>query len=93
MLHAVEGVVGVVVQVETREQRKGAVDQLHRHPLQRAHRRRYLQQAQVDRLLGAEQLAGGDAEDEAVADLAGGAGDGDSYGIAHEFISWVVFGY
>ncbi len=40
-------------------------------------------QAQVDRLVGAEQLAGGDAEEQAVADLPGGAGDGDSYGVAH----------
>ena len=61
--------------------------ELHRHALQRAHRLRDLQQAQIDRLLGAEQLPAGDAKDDAVADLTGGAGDGDSYGIAHEFIS------
>ena len=79
------------MQVETGEQREGAVDQLHRDSLERAHRRRDLEQAQIDRLIGTEQLAAGDAEDEAVADLAGSAGDGHTNGIAHEFISWVRF--
>ena len=64
---------------------------LHRHALERAHRRRDLEQAQVDGLVGAEQLPAGDAEDEAVADLTGCAGDGHSYGIAHKFISWVRY--
>ena len=81
----------VVVQVEPREQRKRAVDELHRHALQRAHRGWYLQQAQIDRLLGTEQLPAGDAEHEAVADLAGGARDGDSYWFAHWFISCLRF--
>ncbi len=80
---------GVVVRSRPGEQREGAVDELHRDALERAHRLRDLEQAQVDGLLGPEQLAAGDAEDDAVADLAGGAGDGHSYGIAHEFISWV----
>ena len=78
-VHAVEGVVRVVVQIEPAQQRKGAVDQLHRDALERAHRRRDLQQPQIDRLIGAEQLPGGDAKDEAVADLPGCAGDCDSY--------------
>ena len=43
---------GAVVEVEARKQREGTVDQLHRHSLQRAHRLRHLQQAQVDGLLG-----------------------------------------
>ena len=51
-LAAVEGVGGVVVQVEAREQREGAVDELHRHALERAHRLGDLEQAQVDRLVG-----------------------------------------
>ena len=38
---------------------------------------------QVDRGVGAEHLAAGDAEEERVADLAGGAGDGDLDGGAH----------
>ena len=77
MFDAVEGIVGVVVQVKPGEQREGAVDELHRHALKRAHRLGDLQQPQIDRLVGAEQLPGGDAKDEAVADLPGGAGDGD----------------
>ena len=39
-----------------------------------------LQQLQDDRLVLAERLAGGDAGEDAVADLPGGAGDGDSEG-------------
>ena len=87
-VHTVERVVGVVVQVEPGEQRERAVDELHRHALERPHRLRDLEQAQVDRLVRAEQLPAGDAEHDAVADLAGCAGDGDSYGVAHRFISW-----
>ena len=41
---------------------------------------RDLEQLQDDRLVGAEHLAGGDAEQEGVADLAGGAGDRDAEG-------------
>ena len=41
-----------------------------------------LQQAQLDRHVRAEQLAGGDAEEQGVADLAGRAGDGDVHGSA-----------
>ena len=66
------------------EQREGAVDELHRDALERAHRLGDLEQAQVDGLVGAEQLSAGDAEHEAVADLAGGAGDGHTYGVAHK---------
>ena len=37
-----------------------------------------LEQREVNRGVGAEQLAAGDPEQERVADLAGGAGDGNS---------------
>ena len=40
----------------------------------------HLQQLQDERLVLAEHLAGGDAEEEAVADVPGGAGDGDAEG-------------
>ena len=36
----------------------------------------HLEQVQVHRPVGAEQLSGGDPEQQRVADLAGGAGDG-----------------
>ena len=70
---------GIVVQIQPCQQRKGAVDQLHRDAVERAHRGRDLQQSQIDGLVGAEQLPGGDAKHEAVADLTGRAGDCDSY--------------
>src|ERR1019366_5810312 len=84
----VEGVGGMIVEVEAGKQRKGAVDQLHGHALEGAHRLGDLEQAQIDGLLGTEKLSAGDAKDDAVADLSGCAGDGHSYWIAHEiFIS------
>ena len=44
----------------------------------------HLEQLQDDRLVLAEHLAGGDAEEQGVADLAGGAGDRDADGgLAH----------
>ena len=45
---------------------------------------RQLEQLQDHRLILAEHFAGGDAEEEGVADLAGGAGDGDADGCFHE---------
>ena len=49
---------------------------------------RQLEQLQDDGLVLAEHLAGGDAEEEGVADLAGGAGDGDADGCFHGQSSW-----
>ena len=72
---AVEGLVGVVGDLDALEQREGAVEQLERGALGGLDRVGDLEQAQLDLLVGAEQLAGGDAEQERVADLAGGAGD------------------
>ena len=68
---------GVGGDVDAREQREGAVVELHRGALGGLERRLDLEQAQAHRGVGAEQLAGGDAEQQRVADLAGGAGDGD----------------
>ena len=77
---AVEGLVGVVVDVDPGQQREGAVVELHRGALGGLDRLRDLEQRQVDGGVGPEQLAAGDAEQQRVADLAGGAGDGDAYG-------------
>ena len=71
------------MQIEVGDERKGTVDQLHRDPLERSHRLRNLQQAQIDLLPATQQLPAGDAKHDAVADLPGGAGDSDSYGVAH----------
>ena len=42
---------------------------------------RHFEQLQDDRLVLAEHFAGGDAEQQGVADLAGGAGDGNANGL------------
>jgi hypothetical protein len=45
---------------------------------------RDLEQPQLHRGVGPEDGAAGDAEEQAVADLAGGAGDGHLDGLGHE---------
>ena len=65
------------------QQREGAVVELHRGALGRLDRVRDLEQAQLDRRLVAEHLPAGDPEQQRVADLPGGAGDGDLDGVAH----------
>ena len=63
--------------VDAAEQREGAVVELHRGALGGLDRVGDLQQAQLHLGVRAEHLAGGDAEEDRVADLAGGAGDCD----------------
>ena len=58
------------------QQREGAVLELHRHALQRGQGRVELEHVEVDGGARAEHLAGRDPEEERVADLSGGAGDG-----------------
>ena len=74
---AVEDRVGVVADLHARERREGAVVELHDDALERLERRGDLEQAQLHRGVRPEQGTARDAEQEAVADLAGGAGDGD----------------
>ena len=59
-------------------------------PLQRLLRLfvRDLEQLQDDGLLGAEHVAAGDPEQQAVADLTGGTGDRDAHGGFHGEGSW-----
>ena len=73
-------------QFDADKQRERAILQLHDHALQRLlglfHR--HFEQAQHDGLVLAEHFARRDAEQDGVADLAGGAGDGDANGfLAH----------
>ena len=72
---------GIVVDVDPGEQREGAVVELHRRALGGLDRIGDLEQAQVHRGVGPEHLAAGDPEEQRVADLARGAGDGDVDGV------------
>ena len=76
-----EGGVGVVGLHHAVQQREGAVLELHGHALEGAEGRRDLQHLEDDRLVGPEHRPAGDAEQQAVADLAGGPGDGDADGL------------
>ena len=73
---AVERLLRVVVDVDPGQQREGAVEQLERGALRGLDRLGYLEQVQVHRPVRAEELSGGDPEQQRVADLAGGAGHG-----------------
>ena len=77
-----EGLAGVAREHQAAQQREGAVVELHGDALQRLLDlvNRDLEQLEDDRLVLAERLAGGDARQDRVADLAGGAGDGDAQG-------------
>ena len=59
---------------------KRAVVQFHHHALERRQGRLDFDEVQDDRLVRPEHRAGGDAEQEGITDLAGGAGDGDTNG-------------
>ena len=77
---AVEGLIGVGGADDRVEQREGAVLELHAHAVERRQGGRQLQQLEPDRGVRAEHLARRDAEEQRVADLAGGAGHRDAYG-------------
>ena len=83
-----KAVVGVVGLDDAGEQREGAVVELHRD----AARARPMaggisSSCRMTGWSGPSRCAAGDAEEEAVADLAGGSGDGDAYGGLHESFS------
>ena len=79
-VHTFEGLVVVVGLHDAFQQRERAVLHLHHHAPQGVERGRDLLQVQDDGLVRPEHLTAGDAEQEAVADLAGGAGDGHADG-------------
>jgi hypothetical protein len=60
------------------EQGERAVVEFHHHALARGLRLRQVEQLQIYRLVLAQHFAAGDAEQQAVADLPGGTGHGDS---------------
>ena len=69
-----------------REERQRAVLELHHDAFQRGLRfvERQFEKLQDDRLVLAQHFACRDSKHQAVADLAGGAGDGDADGSFHE---------
>ena len=79
-IDAVEDRVGVVADLHAGERRERAVVELHDHTLEGLQRRRDLQQPQLDRTISAEERPARKSEQQAVADLSGGAGDGDLEG-------------
>jgi hypothetical protein len=78
-----EGQVGVVGLHHPREQGECAILELHGNAFECAESRSDLEHLQDHGLVGTEHLARCDAEQEAVADLAGGTGDGYSYWFIH----------
>ncbi len=82
---AVERGAGIVGDVDAPQQRECAVVELHRGALGRLDRLRDLQQAELDRGVGPDELSGGDPEQQRVADLTGRTGDGHGDGsLGHE---------
>src|SRR5437899_697749 len=76
-VRALERLLCLAGQDHAGEHGEGAVVELHRDAFQRLHRRLDLEHAEDDRLICTEHLAGGDPEEERVADLAGRTGDRD----------------
>jgi hypothetical protein len=83
VLHPVEGDVRVVGRDDAVQEREGAVVELHDDALERLQRGRDLQEPQDHGLVASQEVAGGDAEEEGVADLTGGAGHRDVHGCVH----------
>jgi diadenosine tetraphosphate (Ap4A) HIT family hydrolase len=81
-VHVLEGDIGVAGQDHVLQQWEGAVFQLHGHALQRLLRtlNRDFQQLQNDWLVLAQHLARGDAEQQGIADIASGTGNGHADG-------------
>ena len=72
--------VGIIGGEHAGQQWEGAVFQFHDHPLAGLLGLRQVEQLQDHGLILAQHFAAGDAEQEAITDLAGGAGDRDSDG-------------
>ena len=90
-VHAVEGLVRVVVDVDALQQRERAVVELHRRSLRRLDGIGDLEQRQVNGGVRTEQLTARDTKQEGVTDLACCSGDLYSYrAIRQLLISWVV---
>jgi len=74
---------GLSGRLDAGEERERAVLELHEGAVERRQRGGDFEEAERDGLVGAEHVARGDAEDQGVADLASGPGDGDLDGFLH----------
>src|SRR5437773_2246440 len=83
---AVEGSLGVIGDLGPGQKWEGAVIELHRRTLRGLHCVGDLEQAEVDLGLLAEHLGRRDPKQDRVADLTGGAGDGDLHWAAHDLL-------
>jgi len=81
---ALECTVDVVEDLNAGQGRERTVVEFHRGALGSLHGLRDLQQVQLDGHVRAEQLAGSNAEQEGVADVAGCASDGDDTRFCHD---------
>jgi hypothetical protein len=77
-VHVAESDRRIVRDHETREPRKGAVLRLHHQAADGGLGLRPIKELHDDGLVGAKDIAAGEAEGQGVANLAGGAGDGDA---------------
>ena len=91
-IHTAKTFIEVGRRHHTLEQRKRAIVQFHDDALERAERGRNFDQMKYERLIRSEHRAGGDAKQERVTNLAGGAGDCDFNRSFHGAISHKRFG-
>src|SRR4029453_14581807 len=82
-VYAIEDGLRVVSDLDLAQQGKSAVVQLHHDAFERLEGWGNFEQTQLDRLLGAQLGTAGDPEQQALANLAGGAGDGNLDRCAH----------
>lgn len=68
------------------EKREGAIVEFHHYAFERIHSGFDFEKLEIYGLVWAENGAGGDAEQESVADLSGGTGDCDIDGLFHDGI-------
>jgi alpha-beta hydrolase superfamily lysophospholipase len=83
VVDVLESDIDVIGGDHTGQGRERAVVEFHHHALQGRQRRRDFQQVQDHRLVRAQHVAGGDTEQQRVADLTSGAGNGNSNGCFH----------
>jgi hypothetical protein len=75
---------GVIAGNDFIQRRERAIAQFHDHPVQGRQRRGDFQQVQIDALVGAQHVAGGNSKGQGIADLAGGARNRDIQRWLHE---------